>query len=279
MAQKLSYFNTYLNQKHMIYTKFKTAALFTMLAITVVACKKKDDPVTTGGPDPSGTGTVGFEFNNYVGDKELDSTTSFTVGGSQTITVTKFNYFISNIRLKKSDGTEYAESESYHVVKQTDGASKHFHLKNVPAGNYVAVSFMIGVDSARNTSGAQTGGLDPYGAAKDMYWDWNTGYIMAKLEGSSPQAGSADHKFMHHIGGFKGANSAVRTVTLNFPFTAVLASGKELSIPVKANLAKWFEPNNVSLATNPDIMTVSTVSKSIADNYANMFSLLPMVIE
>ena len=43
----------------------------------------------------------------------------------------------------------------------------------------------LGVDSLRNVTGVQTGALDP---AMDMYWTWNTGYVMAKLEAAAQQA-------------------------------------------------------------------------------------------
>jgi hypothetical protein len=47
------------------------------------------------------------------------------------------------------------------------------------------IRFLLGVDSARNVSGIQTGALDP---ARGMFWTWNSGYVMAKIEGSSPSA-------------------------------------------------------------------------------------------
>ena len=54
----------------------------------------------------------------------------------------------------------------------------------MPAGNYNSLSFLLGVDSMHNVSGAQTGALDP---ANDMFWTWNSGYVMAKMEGASPR--------------------------------------------------------------------------------------------
>jgi hypothetical protein len=61
------------------------------------------------------------------------------------------------------------------------------------------MEFMIGVDSARNNSGAQTGALDP---TNGMFWSWSTGYIMAKFEGTSAQSPAAANALKFHIGGF-----------------------------------------------------------------------------
>ncbi len=250
----------------------RTIALISLLAVTATSCRKKG--TETPAPDTTAkVGEVGFEFTNYVGSDKLDTAETYTVSGSQQIKVSKFNYYITNIKLLKADGSEYAETESYHVVKQFPGSSRHFHLKDVPAGSYTGVTFLVGVDSARNTAGAQTGGLDPAGDAADMYWGWKTGYIMAKLEGTSPQSGEADKTFTHHIGGFGGEFSGVRKVTLMFDAAHTLAANSEMTIPVKADVAKWFAPNAIDLSATYNLMMVNATSKAIADNYAKMFTV------
>lgn len=262
--------------------KIKSISIMAAMAVTLASCTKKDDNTTTT-PTPNPTtpvttnGTVGFEFAHVAGDKDLVMTTgNYTNSSLESFTVTKFNYYITNIKLKKSDGTEYAETESYHLIEGDVASSHHFHIKDVTKGTYTGVTFMIGVDEARNTSGAQTGALDP---AKGMFWTWSTGYIMAKLEGTSPAATTPDKKFTHHIGGFNGANSALRTVTITFPQAMEVSSAKELSIKLKTDVLKWFAPNDVSIATSTNLMSVNATSKKIADNYANMISLSSAVLE
>src|SRR4051812_35236065 len=66
-------------------------------------------------------------------------------------TVTKFNYYISNVRLKKEDGTYYSEPESYHLIKYAEDV-RTFTIQNLPQGNYTGIEFLIGVDSIRNFS-------------------------------------------------------------------------------------------------------------------------------
>jgi len=249
--------------------KLYNTVFFALLVTTVFSCVKKDDAP----PAISNTnGEIGFEFTNYAGNSELVlNTGKYVTPGNDTISISKFNYYISNIRFKKSDGTYYAEPNSYHLVQGDVGASKHFHVETMPTGTYVSVTFMIGVDSAKNTSGAQEGALD---VLNGMFWDWNTGYIMAKLEGTSPQSPAPDKTFQYHIGGFSGTNSALRMVTLDFSGTPlILNTGKESAISIKADALKWFAPNNISVATTNAVMIVSAKSKLIADNYANMFSV------
>src|SRR5262249_39442029 len=83
-------------------------------------------------------------------------------------TVTKFNYYISNIKLYRDNGTVYVEPESYHIIKHVDSLTS-FSINRLPEGTYNRVEFLIGVDSLRNVSGAQKGALDP---KHEMFWTW-----------------------------------------------------------------------------------------------------------
>jgi hypothetical protein len=250
----------------------KTALLLSALSASIISCDKKEDPKpTTTTPTDTTTkkGEVGIEIDNYAGTNEIALNTNYTTPAGD-IMLTKFNYYVSNVKLKRADGAEFIEPESYHFVTADKKTSGHFHMKNVPAGSYSSVTFMIGVDSARNVSGAQTGALD---VANGNFWTWSTGYIMGKIEGTSPQSGDPNKKVMLHVGGFKGEFSGLRTVTLTFAQPLNVTASSESSVKVKADMLKWFTPNNINFATDYTIMTVGTASKKLADNYANMFTL------
>lgn len=249
-------------------SKFKQILMVGLVATTIVSCSKRPDEPKIITP---GDGEMGFTFKNYVGDKPLTlATETYTNCASEEFTVTKFNYYITNVKLIRTDGTEYAQPESYHLVQQDVAGSNHFHITDVPKGEYKSVSFMIGVDEARNTSGAQTGAL---AVENGMFWTWNTGYIMAKLEGTSPVANGG--KYIEHIGGFNGQYNSVRTVTLNFPTPLTINSTSTGEAEVRADILKWFGGSTcVSIAEQSTIMTPGPVSKKIADNYATMFSIV-----
>src|ERR1700733_14455088 len=124
----------------------------------------------------------------------------------ETYSINKFKYYISNIPLQSSS-TSFSETESYHLINQNDPASLSFSF-SMPSGNYNSLSFLLGVDSLHNVSGAQTGALAP---ANDMFWTWNSGYVMAKMEGASP-ASALNNVFEFHIGGFSGANNVLKKI-------------------------------------------------------------------
>ncbi len=214
-------------------------------------------------------GKVIINTEHFVGEKilKLDSVT-YTNESGQAFTVTKFKYYISNIRLKNKSGKDFISKESYLIDQEED--KKQIILNDVPAGNYSSLDFIIGVDSLRNCSGAQSGALDPVNA---MFWAWNTGYIFLKLEGRSPSSRSPGNIFEFHIGGYKQPSNCIRKVNLGI--NASVSDLKPVMLNLKADVLELFKTPKVI-----DLQTLSSVTDfhnatTIADNYCDMFTLLP----
>ncbi len=257
----------------------RLSLIFLVLTL-VFSCKKntvvppEDLPPVFETPD-SGPG-LRIRINNVANGTPLTlSTGSYTTASNDTFSVTSFKYYISNISLSSVSGQTVQLPATYFLIDEADSTSRFFTLKNVPAGEYNGISFMIGVDAARNTSGAQSGALDP---VKGMFWDWNSGYIMAKMEGSSPQAGNAMKSLSFHIGGFTTKNAGVRDVSLSMPTELHMHSDNKPVISISADLAKWFSGSHtISFASTYMVASVSTTSGQIATNYANMFTVTSVV--
>ncbi len=258
--------------------------LFSFVVLTIMSCQKRPDPVagtpqggdTTVKTPPNDTDTavatgraLRLNFNNVVNGHPLVlKNETYTNAFGDEFTVSDYVYYISNIKLFTDDGKEYAEPESYHLVIHHKDSTKTILFKNLPAGNYTRVEFLIGVDSARNTSGAQTGALDPMNG---MFWDWNTGYIMARLEGKSAQ--SPTGVFAYHLGGYKNGG-VIRKVSLPLPNNAVVAEGKRPVITLNSDVAEWFKtPNTVSIKALTIITSEGLNAIAMANNYADMFSV------
>src|SRR5262245_50783459 len=100
--------------------------------------------------DKASRTAVTLILQNYVGDELLRlDTVNYKNELGQTYNVTKFKYYISNIRLKKADGKDYV-SDGYYLVNQENENSGQLLLNGVEPGEYSAVSFVLGVDSIRN---------------------------------------------------------------------------------------------------------------------------------
>jgi len=110
-----------------------------------------------------------------------------------------------------------------------------------------------------------------------MFWTWNSGYIMAKLEGSSPVSNQPDSRFEYHIGGFKNHENEVKKILLAFPGSETLdiSSGKSSTVKITADANAWFDAvNPISIATNPVCSTPGSLAKLIAENYYHMFDVV-----
>jgi hypothetical protein len=235
------------------------------------SCRKQEGPAAVI-PKTETPPEIKMTFDNRVGIKTLTlKTEKYTNEHGDTFSVNSYRYYISNISLLTQAGVEYNEAESYHLVDEGVTSSKTFSLANVPEGDYVKVRFMIGVDSARNVSGAQTGALDPIHA---MFWNWNTGYIMAKMEGTSPQTSKYPDNLGFHIGGFTGIFQTQRWVTLTFPITITVAKNSTKVIHLKSDLSEWFKtPVTIDFSKLSIIAHDGVEANMIADNYADMFSI------
>jgi hypothetical protein len=136
-------------------------------------------------------------------------------------------------------------------------------LESVPLEEYEAISFMFGVDSTRNVSGAQTGALSPSNA---MFWSWTTGYIMIKAEGLSPQSPFGNFSF--HLGGFTGSDKAVHTVTQDFTQNVNVSPSSNHTAYLRVNPARLWH-GGTSVSTTAVIHTPGQLAGEMSLNFAS----------
>lgn len=217
-------------------------------------------------------GYLRVEFSNFVGDDslELDSGRYKNKLG-QDFTVSNFKYYVSDFKLYTAKGDIYNFPREF-LVRADDPKSFAMTLTAIPDGDYTSMSFTLGVDSAQNCSGAQSGALDP---VNGMFWTWNTGYVFMKLEGKSSFSKSSGNIFEYHIGGYKAPANCIRKITLHLKDNPVKMRFEESSsIEIKTDILEILQ----NPATN-DFSELSSVTdfhhaEEFADNYKDMFSVL-----
>lgn len=245
------------------------------LLLLLAACQKKDDPPVPPPTTDLGTGTVQFRYTPVVGDQPLVlGTKTYANAAGDSFNVVMHKYFVSNFSLIDSAGKETALPKAYFLVDAD--SLRTVSISGVSGGQYTKLSFLIGVDSARNVSGAQDGDLNPAGRARGMFWDWNTGYITAKMEGTSPQSTDpAGHSLVYHIGTYSGKFSALRRVTLDLPKTLTVQRGTNPTLQVQSDLKAWFNGTPpISFSQGSTVMEGNATSKKIADNYATAYKVV-----
>jgi MbnP len=229
------------------------------------ACTKSSAP-------PPNTASLQLSFSNLVNGQPMAlRTTNYVNAAGETFNITMFKYYVSSFSLTTTSGQEVALTPQYFLVNEENDSTKRITLQKLPAGTYRSITFLLGVDSASNNSGAQTGALDP---VNGMFWTWNSGYVMAKLEGSSPVSTMPANLIEFHIGGFKGANNALRMVQLSFPSPIELGQNGHADFKVTADAYTWFDqPNRISFQQLASCTSPGAQAAAIADNYKSMFTI------
>lgn len=219
-----------------------------------------------------------LQFHHFVGEKLLILDDSiYTNSFNQTYTVTKFNYYVGQIRLIKSDGKEFLIDDYFLISEDEEKQkSKSILLENIPSGEYRSIDFIIGVDSLHNCSGAQSGDLDPINA---MFWTWNTGYIFMKMEGKSTVSTLPGNTLEYHIGGYKEPSNCIRNVSLQFESPLSITNKSLSEINIKTDLSEILKtPTDIDFSKMPAIN--STLNATIiADNYSDIFSIIKPINE
>lgn len=139
------------------------------------------------------------------------------------------------------------------------------------AANCEQVIFTLGVDSIKNTTGIQTGVLDP---ARGMFWTWRTGYIMARMQGTSSVANTAGKRFSYDVGGFESPYNTVRTITLKLAELHRFEKNTKNPIYIQMDLSSWFNgKHKISIAQTPNCHNAGKLAMQLADNYQHMFQI------
>ena len=229
----------------------------TLLSLT--SCSKDETSSS------STTGSMTLEFEAMANGNKLALNTAYTnTSNTETISFSLFQYYVSNIVLTKKDGTKFTlpKNESYFLVKHDGSANPEITLKNIPVGDYNAVTFSVGVDSATNLSDPTTlpTALDP---ANGMHWSWAQGYVFLKAEGKV----NTSTDFKYHM----GLNSNLKTITLTSSSeVATVRTNITPNIHLGADAMKLFK--NISVVTTPTAMS-GTKLTAPSNNIPSMFTL------
>jgi hypothetical protein len=180
---------------------------------------------------PSNTGQVQVQIRyNFDGQKAIADTVNYTCAAGYKMSFTRLQYYLSGIRFYKSDGGIISLAD-VHYVSFKDSATNSFTC-TLPKGDYAAVSFNIGLDSAIN----KTGFLPSTNENLNMEWPdmMGGGYHFLKLEGYYIDA-TGRFGYAVHLGKNKNLVSIPALLKI---FTI---SNNTNSISLDMNIAEWLK--------------------------------------
>ncbi len=140
-----------------------------------------------------------LHLNLRVGDSPLSDGLNTNPAGNQ-YQVDLLRFYISQVALVKSDGTEVAVP-GLNLAEYKRGAPSQDLLifkGDAPAGDYAGIRFVVGVPREQNHLDAAKQQA-PLGVGGGMYWSWNAGYMFYRLEGKFINQGKPT-PFLMHLG-------------------------------------------------------------------------------
>lgn len=181
--------------------------------------------------------------------------------------LSKLKYYISNLSF--TTAKKVKQNKNVSLINAAGDQSVKVEKPLLPV---TGIEFWVGVDSILNCSGAQSGALDPL---NDMFWTWNTGYVMFKLEGTADSSKADLQRLEQHIGGYKGEFKTMRKIFI--PIDKKYFTDKKRGpdkMVINVNLDKyWNGKNRIRISEQPMITTIGNAAKDAADNFEGMFSV------
>lgn len=254
---------------------------YTLISLATIALSgcKKDEPVAAA----TGEFTLHLDNGTFVTGANGTTFSSLVLGSGSyanangdDFKVTTLKYYVSNVKLLKADNSIYTLPKAYYLVDHSKPETQELTMTGVPVGDYTAISFVVGVDSARTKAGNFS--EEALNANSGMLWTMNgvDEFINLNLTGYSAKSPSGGLTF--HIAGYKhSTTNTIRTVTVPFPAAnspMLVRADHSPEVHLYADINKLFAgPNPIKFADTYNVMGGAPAVK-IADNIAaGMFSV------
>jgi hypothetical protein len=231
----------------------KKLLLFVLIA-GIAGCTKH--------PVMPGSASVKFWLEYSVDEHKLqfDTIKYFNEAGNN-FSVTKIEYYISEITLYKTNGNKFTSNDVFYFNGK-DSINNFIFLDSLPPGNYNGISFSIGIPKEKN----KTGALSPTFQNMNMSWPepMGGGYHFLKLEG---------HYFNNsNISGYAvhlGKNENLINIHIDYPFELKYRNHQwQLTM----NINEWFKnPHSYNISDGNYTMNVDSLMNKISSNGASVF--------
>jgi len=237
-----------------------------VLAICFAGCRKEDKPAT-----------ISFEFTHSVGTRTFikDSLLYVNAAGNH-YEVNDLQYFVSEIILNKADGEKIAitaDKGIHYVDIDIPGTLNWTIGQEIPTGEYISVSFIFGIDEAKNKTGLF---VNP--PERDMFWPepMGGGYHYMKMNGQWLDTLNQLTPFNFHIGiGMENMALIQNYFTVQVPNSGVyITSGSGPKLILNMDIANWFETPNLWNwnVIGGQIMQKQWAMRMAAENGADAFT-------
>lgn len=174
---------------------------------------------------------------------------------SDSLSIDKLKFYLSNFNLLKEGEIVWIEKESYHLIDISKPKSQFFTFNLSERIEFDEIQFLLGTDSLVNTAGVMSGDLDP---TKGMYWAWNSGYINFKIEGTNSL-----FPFEFHLGGYAPPFQTVQKIKLE--------TTNSNNLTIELNITEFL--NQIDLTKTYKIMSPGKEAQRLSILLSTLFSI------
>lgn len=187
----------------------------------------------------------------------FDAATNRTAAG-QNISVTRLDFLLSNIALRRADGT-WLTPPGWSAFLNTREDRTRFRLDGIPAGRYDRVRFNVGVPPKENHA-------NPAGLPADhplnpnlngLHWSWQGGYIFLAIEGGWLRPDGRAGGFSYHV--------ATDRLLMNVELPAALDLTADRELRLVLHAGKIFSAKHAIKITEDSTSTHSREGDGLAD--------------
>lgn len=227
--------------------------------LLLFSCKKDE-------PAPPSEGRLSIEMSYVFDGVQFDADTMlYTIQAGYPVSVEHLEYYISNVTLHKADNSSVQTWDIFYLNLKENDFDK-IRLEKIPAGDYVGISFLVGLDAEHN----KTNALPSTWYNNNMAWPdgMGGGYHFMKLEGRYKDQASTRGYAVH-----LGRNENLVTTAFIPGKISVSATGGNTELVM--DIAEWFKsPNEYDFKVDGDYtMSNGAVMKKISENGRDAFHL------
>jgi hypothetical protein len=218
-------------------SKFNLILLLLSMSLMIGSCRKEGTKYVS--PD--------FVFVHNVNGSQLQTgTMNYTNLAGNVYEVDELQYFISEIKLKTNTGKTYlieADSAIHYVDLAIPATLSWSPGDRFPVGDYDSISFVFGINEAKNKTGLF---VNP--PERDMFWPdmMGGGYHYMKMNGKWMATGDIVKAFNFHIGIGMGEMGMFyqNYFTVTLPLKMHIDDSYH-EIRLIMDIEKWFETPNL----------------------------------
>lgn len=208
--------------------------LLLIISVFIISCDKEDEKVLE---NPQITFQFKHLFKTQALEIRSDNQLIYKNELQNDWNVKSLKYYISKIIIYKEDGTAY-DVNMYKFINlpEPNTIVSDYILKDIPDGRYTRLSFIFGIDSARNKPFA----LENNAENNSMEWPTQIGggYHIMMMDGVYQNSNGQLSGYGIHLG--KPGNQ----VELDFPIDFTASKGAKASIQIQMSVDQWFDGLN-----------------------------------